>query len=108
MDVYRQFRRHFASVLGVSSPRTGKASNIKPSHGGLSPSPNKNKGKQSGSDVRIGLQNLVISVQVEEPAGSAGKREDVRLFVIPSTSGLAAGYSVCFYLLAKLENPRLT
>lgn len=46
--------------------------------------------KQSKSDVQLGLQCLVLTI----PAPNAPKRQDVLLYVIPSTSGLAAGYSV--------------
>lgn len=94
MDVYRQFRRHFATVPGVATPGKGKKGGSATVNGNSPESPSKGKGKQSGSDVQIGLQNLVISVQAEGQKGSSLGREDVRLFVIPSTSGLAAGYSV--------------
>lgn len=98
MDVYRQFRRHLARVPGVLPTKTGKKNASSPIPGtpspAASPSPSKSKGKQSGSDVQIGLQKLVISVMREEDDTKEVERAHVRLFVIPSTSGLAAGYSV--------------
>jgi hypothetical protein len=94
MDVYRQFRHHFAGVTGLVNTRTGKKSGTAAiGEGGLA-SPSKAKVKQSSSDVQVGLQNLVISVLVGDTDKASERREYVRLFVIPSTSGLAAGYSV--------------
>lgn len=92
MDVYRQFRRHFAGVSGLMTPRKGKRSESSASNEMSPVSPV--KGKQSGSDVQIGLQSLVISVTAEDSNAATPLRDYVRLFVIPSTSGLAAGYSV--------------
>lgn len=58
-------------------------------------SPLKNPNKRSSSDVQLGLQNLVLSVAAEDgEEANKTQRHSVRLFVIPSTSGLAAGYSV--------------
>lgn len=95
MDVYRQFRRHFAGVPGLLNTKKGQKSGAAAAGEGGSTSPSKSKGKQSTSDVQVGLQNLVISVLASDDEDKASKRREyVRLFVIPSTSGLAAGYSV--------------
>ena len=94
MDVYRQFRHHFAGVPGLVNTRTGKKSGTAVIGGVGIDSPSKGKVKQSSSDVQVGLQNLVISVLVGDTDKASERREYVRLFVIPSTSGLAAGYSV--------------
>lgn len=65
-----------------------------------SPSKGNGKGKQSRSDVRLGLQDFCIGVRIPAAAGLSEQQQQaidrhlVRLFVIPSTSGLAAGYSV--------------
>ena len=89
MDVYRNFRRHFASGANTRISKA-KGRKIKLGQSCSPPSPRAIQGRQSSSDVQLGLQNIVISVHGDDLAS----RHLVRLFVIPSTSGLAAGYSV--------------
>lgn len=95
MDVYRQFRKHFASVPGVITSSKGKTAASASQKSSPTTSPSKSPNKRSSSDVQLGLQSLVLSIGVEhgEEANTI-QRTYVRLFVIPSTSGLAAGYSV--------------
>jgi hypothetical protein len=92
MDVYRNFRKHFPSH-SIGTPKK-RQQDVKPERTKVepaSPSSSKSKAKQSSSDVQLGLQKLVLSVP-----DASGTREHhlIRLFVIPSTSGLAAGYTV--------------
>lgn len=109
MDVYRNFRKHFpAHLLATSSSPVKKDSPqaLKLSQSAVkleeatstidSPSPHKGKGKKSSSDVQLGLQKLVLSVPTGKDLDAA--RHLIRLFVIPSTSGLAAGYTVCLLM----------
>lgn len=66
-------------------------------------SPSKGKRKPSSSDVQLGFQKLVVSVPSAPSAVQAGSDNWlVRLFVIPSTSGLAAGYTVGCVLMARM------
>lgn len=86
MDVYRNFRRHFPKDALPKKGLPAEIDNVGPRK---APSP-LGKGKaESKSDVQLGLQQLAIAVPGDGPA-----RHIVRLFVIPSTSGLAAGYTV--------------
>lgn len=97
MDVYRQFRKHFAKVPGVitTSSKKSQAGSPNTKTASPAPSPSPSKSKRSTSDVQLGLQNLILSVPTEDNAeAEQSRRQLVRLFVIPSTSGLAAGYSV--------------
>ena len=102
MDVYRNFRKHFpAYLLGTSGSPVKKGSQqalkLEEATSTMdSPSPTRGKGKKSSSDVQLGLQKLVLSVPTGEDPEAA--RQLVRLFVIPSTSGLAAGYTVCLLM----------
>lgn len=78
MDVYRNFRRHFAQVKGILPDKNSAAQ-----------SPG-SKARKIASDVILGLQPLtLLTGEQDEQASNV-----TRLFVIPSTSGLAAGYSV--------------
>jgi hypothetical protein len=96
MDVYRNFRKHFPSHL-MEITLKKRQHDVKPDTKDMepaSPSSSKSKAKQSLSDVQLGLQKLVLSVP---DASGTSERHLIRLFVIPSTSGLAAGYTVCRY-----------
>lgn len=90
MDVYRNFRKHFAAVLDKDRVRVKSEIDDKVTLVPRSPPPSPHK--QSKSDVRLGLQEIVLSIAPEDV--DSAPRDLVRLFVIPSSSGLAAGYSV--------------
>lgn len=89
MDVYRNFRKHLlASISSEERKRVVKRES--PVSGTSGPSTSPSKRKQSTGDVQLGLQNVVISVP--DPLNKS--RHLVRLVALPSTSGLAAGYTV--------------
>merc|ERR1712093_115167 len=117
MDVFRNFRKHFPKHLTgttatiqakgevLGSPQMAQSPPVKmrvrdestqDTSSPLAGSGSKGKGKQSTSDVQLGLQSFCLGVSTNsdaEQAGLPGEKHLVRLFAIPSTSGLAAGYS---------------